>query len=293
MDFFVSLLAATIRLTIPILLAAAGEVLVQRSGSINIGLEGMMLTGAFFGMVGSHALTAAGLDAIGPWFGLGLAALSGLLWGVVFAYFCVLRRADQIVTGTAINLTAFGLTAFLNRMAYGGVVGVVGFGPSSRLFLYAATFLLIGGVHLFLTQTHLGLLMRAAGEHPRAVDTVGVSVVRLRVGAILVGGVLGGLAGGYLLLMNVPTFIENMSSGRGFIAIAIVIFGRWNALGVLFAALFFGFADALQVRLEAMGVGIPDEMLKTLPYLLTLLVLAGYAGKTRAPSALGIPYHRE
>ncbi|MDA1191801.1 MAG: ABC transporter permease [Candidatus Poribacteria bacterium] len=290
-DLLLSLLAATVRLSIPILLAATGETLVQRSGVINIGIEGMLLTGAFCGMVGAHALRE--MPGLAPWAGLAFSAVSGMMWAVVFAYFSVARRADQIVVGTAINLTALGLTAFLNRMAYAQVTNVIGFGGGSKLVLYIAAFAFVAVMHAFLTLTHLGLLVRATGEHPRAVDTVGVSVVRLRVVCILIGGAFGGLAGGYLLLTNVPTFIEHMSSGRGFIAIAIVIFGRWNALGVLFAALFFGFADALQVRLEAMGFGIPDEFLKMLPYALTLGVLAGYAGKTRAPSAMGVPYRRE
>jgi len=293
MELLASLLGATIRLSIPILLAASGEVIVQRAGVINIGLEGMMLVGAFCAMAGSYALMGGGWVDLAPWAGLSLAALAGLVAAAVFAYFCVIRRADQIVTGTAINLTALGLTAFLNRMSFRDVTSVVGFGPEARIVLYALAFVVVGVVHGFLTQTHLGLLVRATGEHPRAVDTVGVSVVRLRFAAILAGGLLGGVAGAYLLLANVPTFIEGMSSGRGFIAIAIVIFGRWNALGVLLASLFFGLADAWQVRMEAMGVGVPDEFLKMLPYLLTILVLAVHAGRTRAPAAMGVPYRRE
>lgn len=293
MDLLLSLLGAMTRLSVPILLAAVGETLVQRSGVINIGLEGMMLTGAFCGMVGSYALAQAGMPGLAPWGGLGFALAAGVLWAVVFGYFCIHRRADQIVTGTAINLTALGVTGFFNRMLFAEVTGVAGFGLNSRLLLYGLALLIVIAVHVLLTYTHVGLVIRATGEHPRAVDTVGVSVTFLRFVCALVGGGLGGLAGGYLLLTNVPSFIENMSAGRGFIAIAIVIFGRWQALGVLLAALFFGFADALQVRLEAMGVGIPDEFLKMLPYLLTISVLAGFVGRTRAPAALGAPYHRE
>jgi simple sugar transport system permease protein len=293
MDLLLSLLSATVRLSVPILLAASGEMLAQRAGVINIGLEGIMLTGAFCAMAGSFSAAALGLSALAPWVGLAFGVMAGVMWAAVFAYLCIVRRADQIVAGTAINLTAFGLTAFLNRMAYANVISVDGFFGSSRGALYVCAFLLPVGAHIFLSYTHLGLLVRAAGEHPRSVDTVGVSVSRLRFGLVLAGGAFGGAAGAYLLLTNVPTFIEGMTSGRGFIAIAIVIFGRWNALGVLAGALFFGFADALQVRLEAMGMGVPDEMLKMLPYILTLLVLAGWAGKTRSPAALGRPYERQ
>jgi simple sugar transport system permease protein len=292
-EFVVSLLGAMVRLSVPILLAAGGETLVQRSGMINIGLEGMLLSGAFCAMVGSFVFANAGHVSFAPWVGLAFSGIVGMAWAVVFGYFCIARRADQIVIGTAINLTAHGLTAFLNRVAFRDVTSVAGVPSSARWLLYLAAFVTVLAVHVVLTQTHLGLLVRAAGEHPRAVDTVGVSVGSLRFASALVGGTLGGVAGGYLLLTNVPSFIEGMSSGRGFIAIAIVIFGRWNALGVLFAALFFGLTDAAQVRLEAMGVGIPDEFLKMLPYLLTLVVLAGYVGKTRAPAAMGAPYRRE
>jgi simple sugar transport system permease protein len=280
-----------VRLAVPILLAAGGEVLVQRSGVINLGIEGMMLTGAFCAMAGAHALRAA--SALAPWAGLAAATLAGGLWAVVFAYFAVIRRADQIVTGTAVNLTALGLTGFVNRMSYAGVVAVPGFGSRARLLLYVVAFAVLLVVHVLLAYTHVGLALRAAGEHPRAVDTVGVSVVRLRCGAVIVGGLLAGLSGGYLLLTNVPAFIENMSAGRGFIAIAIVMFGRWSPIGVVLGALFFGLADSVQVWMEAMGLGIPDEFLKMLPYVLTVAVLAGYMGRTGAPAALGVPYRRE
>jgi len=292
-EFIFSLLGAMVRLSVPILLAASGETLVQRSGMINIGLEGMILSGAFCGMAGSFLLEREGFAEIAPWGGLVFSGLIGIAWAVLFAYFCIYRHADQIIIGTAVNLTALGLTSFLNRMAFRDVTGVTGFPSAARGFLYLAAFATAWVLHVFLTRTHLGLLVRAAGEHPRAVDTVGVSVGRLRFASLLVGGALGGVAGGYLLLTNVPSFIEGMSAGRGFIAIAIVIFGRWNVLGALFAALFFGLADATQVRLEAMGIGIPDEFLKMLPYVLTLVVLAGYVGETRAPAAMGTPYRRE
>ncbi|GIX07409.1 MAG: ABC transporter permease [Candidatus Poribacteria bacterium] len=289
-DLVLSLIAAAIRLSVPILLAATGEVIVQRSGAINIGVEGILLSGAFAAMAGAHAL---GTSGFAPWAGLSLALLIGLLWGLVFAYFCVWRGADQIVTGTAINLTALGLTGFLNQQGYADVVRVSGFSPSWRAGLFGGAFLVAILTHLFLRSTHLGLAIRAAGEHPHAVETAGVSVRWLRTGTVAFGGMMAGAAGGYLLLTQVPTFIENMSAGRGFIAIAIVIFGRWSALGVLLGSLFFGAADGLQLWLEAVGVGIPDEFLKMLPYLLTLAVLAGYAGRTQAPAKLGIPYRRE
>lgn len=290
MEFTLALLAAAVRLSIPVLLAASGEVWTQRSGVINIGLEGIMLAGAFAAMAGSHAMRVA--PTLGPWLGLAMSATTGVAVAGVFAYFTVRRGADQIVTGTAINLTAIGATAFLNRAAYADVVSVPGFGGTARVALFIGALAIVPVAYMLLHHSRPGLLLRATGEHPRAVDTVGVSALRVRGAAVLVGGGMGGLAGGYLLLTAVPTFIENMTAGRGFIAIAIVVFGRWNALGVGAAALFFGLVDALQLRLEAMGVGVPDEFLKMLPYLLTLAVLATGVGATRAPAALGQPYTR-
>ena len=289
-EFTIGIFAAALRLSVPILLAASGEVWTQRSGVINIGLEGMMLSGAFAAMVGSHALRVA--PTVAPWLGLAMSAATGIAWGAVFSYFTVLRGADQIVTGTAINLTALGGAAFLNRMAYADVVRVPGFGGGARVLLVVAALAVVPVAHLLLHHSRPGLLLRATGEHPRAVDAAGVSALRVRCATAIAGGCMAGLAGGYLLLMAVPTFIENMTAGRGFIAISIVIFGRWNALGVAAAALFFGLADALQLRFEAMGVGVPDEFLKMLPYLLTLVVLATGVGAARAPTALGQPYVR-
>ncbi len=290
MDFAIELFTAAVRLSIPILLAAAGETWAQRSGVINIGLEGIMLTGAFAGMAGAHL--GRGMPGAGAWLGLAMAGASGVLLAGVFAYFTVGRGADQIVTGTAINLTAFGATAFLNRMLYTDVVRVAGFGEGARVALYGAALAVASLGYVLLHHARLGLAVQAAGEHPRALDTVGISARRLRATCVLIGGGMGGLAGGYLLLTGVPTFIENMTAGRGFIAIAIVIFGRWHAAGVAAAALFFGLVDALQLRLEAMGVGAPDEFLKMLPYVLTLIVLATGLGKARAPAALGQPHTR-
>ncbi|MBT3266495.1 ABC transporter permease [Candidatus Poribacteria bacterium] len=290
MEFAFELVAAAVRLSIPILLAASGEVWAQRSGVINIGLEGTMLAGAFAGMAGAHMLRVT--PALGPWLGLAMSAATGVALAGVFAYFTVRRGADQIVTGTAINLTALGATAFLNRMAYSDIVSVPGFTGGTRVALFIGALAIVPVSYLLLHRSNLGLLVHATGEHPRAVDTVGVSALRVRGAATMFGGGMAGLAGGYLLLTAVPTFIESMTAGRGFIAIAIVIFGRWNALGVAAAALFFGFADALQLRLEAVGVGVPDEFLKMLPYVLTLAVLATGVGATRAPAALGQPYAR-
>jgi general nucleoside transport system permease protein len=290
MDFAIDLVAAAVRLSIPILLAAVGEAWTQRSGVINIGLEGVMLTGAFAGMAGAQLARSS--QTVAPWLGLAMSAAAGILVAGVFAYFTVRRGADQIVTGTAINLTAFGATAFLNRMLYQDVVSVRGFDDRTRLVLFGAALAIVPLAYVLLHRARLGLAVQAAGEHPRALDTVGISAVRVRAACVLVGGGMGGLAGGYLLLTGVPTFIENMTAGRGFIAIAIVIFGRWNAAGVAAAALFFGLADALQLRLEAMGLGAPDEFLKMLPYVLTLVVLATGLGKARAPAALGQPYTR-
>ena len=291
-------LAATVRTATPLALAALGEMLVERAGLINIGLEGTILAGAFGSLVGA---TAGGV----LW-GYAGAVAGGVAVAALFAVFVVWLKANQIITGTALTLLSVGATGTLYRAMYGSS-GAALSSPTSPPFpipglsriplvgeaLFAqppiayAAYLLVPVIAWWMRGTHAGLALRAIGEQPEAAQVAGVRVQRLRVLAILAGGVLGGLAGGTLVLAQAGTFAEGMSAGRGFIAIAIVVLGRWHPLGVALAAFVFGAASALQFAFQAMGWHAPYQLFLVVPYLLTLAGLAGAVGRARAPAALG------
>lgn len=297
-----ALLEATLRLAAPLLLAALGELVVERAGIVNIGIEGTMLVGAFAGF-------AIGVASGSPLFGVAGAAAAGAALGVLFAAFAVWGRTDQIVVGMAVNLLALGATGLGARALYAGrtpsgpifaelplpglaaLPGVGGPLFAQTPFVYAA---LLGtaGVGLFLARTRAGLRLRAVGESARAADAEGVGVARVRSLAVVFGSSLAGVAGAALSLALADTFTEGMTAGRGFIALAVVIFGRWRAGGVLLGALFFGGATALQFRLQARGLGIPYPVFLMLPYVVTLAVLGAVAGRARAPADLGRPHRR-
>lgn len=298
-----ALLEAALRLALPLLLAALGELIVEKGGVINIGTEGMMLCGAFAGFAVGAATGSATA-------GLAGACAASAAMGLVFAWFAVVRRSDQIVVGTAINLLALGLTGLLARALYHGAVptgptlaAVAIPGLSAIPVLGRAVFqqnllvyIAIGSTLLLaftLARTRPGLMLRAVGESARAADAQGVDVVGTRMLAIVLGSVLAGLAGAALSLAQSNTFTEGMTAGRGFIALTIVIFGRWRPVGVLLAALFFGAASAFQHRLQARGAAVPYQFSLMLPYLLTLLVLAVAAGRSVAPGDLGKVYSRD
>lgn len=291
-------LEATVRTATPLALAALGEVVVERTGIINIGLEGIVLAGAFGGLV-----AAGGGGLAGGFVG---GAVAGVIVAALFALFAITLRADQIITGTAINLLALGATGALYRALYGatgaaltlpttgtlaipGLAAIPVIGPA--LFDQAPptylVYLVAPALWWWLRRTHAGLAARAVGEHPEAAAVAGISVSALRWLAVLFGGAAGGLSGATLVLSQAGTFAEGMSAGRGFIAIAIVVLGRWDPLGVLIAALLFGAASALQYVFQAMGWAAPYQLFLALPYLLTLLALAGVAGRVLAPAALG------
>jgi ABC-type uncharacterized transport system permease subunit len=300
-----SLFHAMLVATTPLLLAALGETLAERSGVINIGLEGIILVGAFAGMVGSYFSGS-------PLFGLLLAGCSGALLALLFAWLTVGLGADQVIVGVSANLLAAGLTGVLYRGLFGvtgqalivttfpllsvPVLGSIPFlGPAlfQHTFLVYLSLLLVPAMGLFLFHTRAGLQLQAVGEHPQAAETLGISVTWTRSSALVVEGVLGGIAGSYLSLAYSNTFIEGMSAGRGFIALAIVIFGRWRPAGVLGGALFFGAATALQFHIQALGSTIPYQFVLLLPYGLTLLALAFAGTRMSPPSALGQPYKRQ
>ena len=297
MSILTTFLEAAVRTATPLLLASLGEVVVERAGVINIGLEGIILAGAFGSLLGA---THGGLP--GAYAG---AIAGGVAIAVCFAAFAVLVRADQIITGTAITMLSLGLTGTLYRAIYGatgaalsiptsGPVIVPGLSsipligpafftqPAVAYVAYAAVPL----IWWWMYRTHAGLALRALGESPAAAAAAGIAIRRVRFGAIVFGGVLGGLAGATLVVAQAGTFAEGMSAGRGFIAIAIVVLGRWHPGWVAAAALLFGAASALQFVLQAIGLSIPYQAFLALPYLLTLAALAGVAGKVRAPAAL-------
>ena len=288
---------ATVRTATPLVLAALGETLAERAGVINIGLEGIILSGAFGALVGATQLGLVGGFAAG--------VASGVVVALLFALFVVQLKCDQIITGTAITLLAVGLTGTLYRALYGtsgaalsiatlspsrvpllSKIPVLGTGFFEQPAVAYTIYVLVPGIWWWMYRTHAGLALRAVGESPAAAEAAGVRVNRVRVGAIAFGGALGGLAGATLVLAQAGTFAENMSAGRGFVAIAIVVLGRWHPLGVALAALLFGASSALQFLLQAMGLALPYQLFLALPYALTLAALAGVAGRVRAPAAL-------
>jgi general nucleoside transport system permease protein len=290
-------LEATVRTATPLALAALGEVVVERAGIINISLEGVVLSGAFGALVGATYGGAAG--------GYAAAMMFGLAAALVFAIFAIYMRADQIISGTAVTLLAVGLTGTFYRSLYGAsgaalsiqtsgpvritgladipVIGTALFNQPPPTYLM---YLLIPAIWWWMYRTHAGLALRAIGESPTAAEAAGIRASRVRVAALAFGGILGGLAGGTLVISQVGTFAEGMSAGRGFIAIAIVVLGRWHPIGVALAALVFGAASALQFLLQALGLALPYQLFLALPYVITLAALAGVAGRVRAPASL-------
>jgi simple sugar transport system permease protein len=295
-------LEATVRTATPLALAALGECVTERAGIINVGLEGAIIAGAFAGMAVAGPLGVAG--------GFAGAVVAGALLAAVFALFVVRLGTDQIITGTAVTLLALGLTGALYRTlfgAQGAALSVPTIGPVAIPGLSAlpvvgraffaqppstyATMALVPAVWWWLYRTHHGLALRAVGEEPEAARVAGVAPSRLQWIAVLVGGGLGGAAGGTLVLAQAGTFAEGMSAGAGFIAIAIVVLGRWHPVGAATAALLFGGARALQYLFQAMGWDVPYQLFLALPYALTLLALAGAGGRAAAPASLGARAH--
>ena len=297
-------LATTMRLAVPILFAALGGIVAERSGVYNIALEGLMLTGAFGAAVGAY-LTGSPLGGLATGIAFAVLLAGGL--GIL----SVTLGVNQIVAGIAINLLALGLTAFLARLVFGSdtnatlpgfrplpipvlseipVVGPALFAQGPLVYLM---YLLVAGLALALFRTPVGLQIRATGENPAAADTAGVPVFLVRHLCLLASGALAGLGGCYLVLSQVHLFTEHMSAGKGFIALAAIILGRWSPVGALFACLFFGFCDALQLRLQFANPQVPYQAFVILPYAASIVALVGLYGRFRPPAAVGLPYRRE
>jgi general nucleoside transport system permease protein len=299
-----ALFAAALRFATPLLFGALGGIVSERSGVVNIGIEGMMLTGAFFGILGA--------DVAGSWpFGLLIGMVAGGVAALVHAFFSISLRADQIVGGVAINLLASGITGYLFIDHYGdqGTPDNISRVPDVTLplirdipfigdafgranLLTWLGLLTVVGLAVFLFRTPQGLRLRAIGEHPRAAETVGLSVIRTRYLAVVVSGMLAALGGAYLSIAFLGSFNQNMTAGRGYIALAVVICGKWRPAGALAFACLFGFSQAIAQRLPVFSES-GATLFQALPYVVTIIAVAGVIGRSRPPAAVGQPYTRE
>jgi general nucleoside transport system permease protein len=302
-----SLLASMVRLSTPLILAALGGMYSERGGVINIALEGIMLAGAF---------TAAAVTAKtqNPWLGLTAAAVAGVLVSLIHAVASIGFKADQVVVGTAVNILFLGVPPLVS----GAMFESTGSTPQlprdqtlpdwnipiiDRIPVLAQLFsghkpivyfalAMVPISYFILFRTRFGLRLRAVGENPEAADTAGVSVARMRYAGVLLSGLLAGIGGAYLSIGQNSLFTRNMTAGRGFIALAALIFGKWHPVGAFLACLLFGVADAIAIRMQGV-VDIPVQMIQIIPYVLTLVVLAGFIGRSIPPRAIGVPYTKE
>ena len=301
----VGMLDGSVKAATPIAFGALSGVMCERVAVINIGIEGMLLTGAFMGAVMG--------SIISPVAGLASAVVAGGVMASGLAVLAIKYRVDQIIAGVVINIFALGLTSFLSaqvlvrnsaelnspgvlrpmRIPLLGDIPVLGrILFNQNIFIYGM-FLIVAAMTYGLFKTRWGLRSRAVGEHPKAADTLGINVFRTRYVNVILGGMIAGFGGAYFTLGSVGSFNENMTAGRGFIGLAAMIFGRWHPVGALAAALVFGFADSLQVKLAILDSGIPSEFLLMAPYLVTIIVVAGVVGVARPPAADGQPYVKE
>jgi ABC-type uncharacterized transport system permease subunit len=301
----VGILNATVQRATPITFAALSGLLCERAGVVNIAIEGMLLAGAFTGAV-------VGSISANPWIGILGAALVGAALAWVLAVLAIRYFVDQIIAGTVINIFSLGITSFLSArilqtnpdlnnpprllpvpipiLSDIPIIGPILF--THNVFVYGM-FVLVIAIQIALFRTRWGLRVRAVGEHPKAADTVGINVLRVRYTNVIMAGMVAGVGGAYLTIGSTGSFDQNMSAGRGFIGLAAMIFGGWNPIGAFLASLVFGFADSLQARLSILGVPIPSEFLLMIPYIVTIVVVAGLVGRVRAPAADGKPYRKE
>lgn len=301
MSFLINLLVVALRKGAPLLLASMGGLVGDKAGVLNIGLEGMMLGGAFFGMVGSY-LTGS------PWVGMLCGLLAGVVFAMIHAVIAITCGGNQTVSGIGLNIFATGITTFGLRAIFGRSgssdpvaslprteilepIPVIGPTLASLSPYVYFSFIIVAVVWFVFYKTPTGLRLSLTGENPKAAETAGIDVWRTRYIAMAVCGALCGIGGAYLSIGQMNVFQESMVSGRGFLAMAAIIMGKWTPLGTMGAALFFGFFDALQTQLQLFsGVVIPSEFIRMLPYLMCLVALAGFVGRSEQPASRGIPY---
>lgn len=302
--FTLSLVASTIRLATPLVLAALGGLFSERSGVINIALEGKMLAGAFTAAAVTYAAdTRLGMGAASPWVGLVGAMLAGLFIAAIYATSCIKFKSDQVVSGAAINILMLGIPGFLSGALFlsSGSTPQIPKDhllPQSPVVIAIAILALVAAIWYVLYKTPFGLRLRSVGENPEAADAAGVSVTNIRYSGVLIAGVLAALGGAYLSIGQSSLFTRNMTAGRGFIALAALIFGKWRPVQTLLACLLFGFTEAVSIQMRGSfklpsGEDIPVQFIEMVPYVLTIIVLAGFIGSSRPPRALGIPYQKE
>lgn len=298
-----SLLVTALADATPLILVALGGVIAERAGVMSISLEGYMLIGAFAAVAVSNSS--------GIWAGLAAAAVAGLLLGLAHAALSISVRVNQIISGLALNLFALGITGYVNSLVFGqgqtgkqvpafstlripGLASIPGVGRilfEQTPFTYFAAFLIVA-VAIYFRRTRNGLALHAVGEHPAAADARGISVPRVRYVAVCVSGLLAGIGGAALSIGQVDSFVENMTAGRGYIALAAVVFAGWRPLGAVAACLLFGLADAGQIWANVLNVHVPFELLAMLPYVVTIVALIGLGRRGRAPAGLGLAYTR-
>jgi general nucleoside transport system permease protein len=300
----VSVLAATVRIATPVLLAALGEVVAERSGVYNMGVEGTMLLGALAAYLAAYATHSV-------WIGAGAGAITGLLASLVFGFLVISLRIEQIVSGLAMNLLGSGLSVFCLRVAFKGesqipaapifgtfpvpvlhelpVIGPVLFEQKALTYIAIAA---VPAIWLFLYRMRQGLNLRCAGENPKALDIKGLSVAGYQYAGVLFGGFMAGLGGAFLTVGSAARFAPEMTNGRGWLAIVIVIAGLWRPVPILVAALVFAFLDALQLQVQGIGIAIPYQLLLALPYIVAIIALAIRRTQSGAPAMLGVPYTR-
>lgn len=310
-----SLIHNTIVFATALVLAMLGGLYSERSGVVNIALEGLMIVGAFTSaIIAYYCETSLGLGALSPWIGFVAAIIAGIIFALPHAVASVTFRANQVVSGVALNFLAIGLTLYISKIVLNGsaqtptlkniftkwdipflsdipYIGTAFFSayPSSYLM-----FILVGITFFIMYKTRFGLRLRSVGEHPKAADSVGINVFRIRYVAVMISGALAAIGGATIVLTTTSNFSHNTISGQGYIALAALIFGKWRPVAGMFAAMFFGMASALKPIFQVYGITeyIPVDFIYIFPYLLTLIVLAGFVGKTVGPAANGVPYEK-
>lgn len=305
------LLNSTLVFSTALIFTALGGIFSERSGVVNIGLEGLMIFGAFAAGVGTYYAQEAGMGAFSPWVGVIAAMVMGALGALIHAVATITFKADQTISGIVINFLAAGLTVYIVKLLFEGAaetplvtvfhkvpipvlrdIPIIGEGFFNSYPTTYLALILVVVIYFVLFKAPFGLRLRSVGEHPSAADTLGVNVTKMRYIGVLLSGILGGIGGATITLTTTSTFAHNTISGQGFIAIAAMIFGKWNPLGAFGAAMFFGFSQAIRnyVQLFEWSRSIPQEFIFMIPYVLTIIVLVGAVGRSSAPAALGTPY---